>query len=184
MEEGMASTPVFLPGESPWTEGPGRLQSIGSHRVRHNWSNLACTYALEKVLRTRSQGCRGSFLVTLPLMSSQPSCPVRIAVISSQEPWPSYLGSSVMCLGRLLTRQECWLSGSRTPLDICCTVIGQSGLTAECNSGTRTPADQWHPDSMPGKGHKSSSVSASTFRDRKYFHGHFNLILTINLIWG
>ena len=29
-------TPIFLPGESPWTEVPGRLQSIGSHRVRHN----------------------------------------------------------------------------------------------------------------------------------------------------
>ena len=23
-------TPVFLPGESPWTEKPGRLQSMGS----------------------------------------------------------------------------------------------------------------------------------------------------------
>ena len=31
-------TPVFLPGESPWTEVPGRLQSMGSQRVRHNWA--------------------------------------------------------------------------------------------------------------------------------------------------
>ena len=29
-------TPVFLPGESPWTEEPGGLQSIGSQRVGHN----------------------------------------------------------------------------------------------------------------------------------------------------
>ena len=29
-------TPVFLPGESPWTEGPGGLQSMGSHRVGHD----------------------------------------------------------------------------------------------------------------------------------------------------
>ena len=28
--------PVFLPGESPWTEEPGRLQSMGSQRVRHD----------------------------------------------------------------------------------------------------------------------------------------------------
>ena len=28
-------TPVFLPGESPWTEEPGGLQSTGSQRVRH-----------------------------------------------------------------------------------------------------------------------------------------------------
>ena len=36
LEEGMAITPVFLPGESPWTEKPGRIQSIGSQRVRHD----------------------------------------------------------------------------------------------------------------------------------------------------
>ena len=28
--------PVFLPGESLWTEEPGGLQSLGSQRVRHN----------------------------------------------------------------------------------------------------------------------------------------------------
>ena len=35
-EEGMQPTPVFLHGESPWTEEPGRLQSVGSQRVRHD----------------------------------------------------------------------------------------------------------------------------------------------------
>ena len=29
------STPVFLSRESPWTEEPGRLKSIGSQRVEH-----------------------------------------------------------------------------------------------------------------------------------------------------
>ena len=28
-------TPVFLPGEIPWTEEPGGLQSMGSQRVGH-----------------------------------------------------------------------------------------------------------------------------------------------------
>ena len=37
-------TPVFLPGEFPWTEEPSGLQSIGLHRVGHNWSDLACTH--------------------------------------------------------------------------------------------------------------------------------------------
>ena len=36
-------TPVFLPGQFPWTEEPGRLQSTGSQRVRHDWSDLART---------------------------------------------------------------------------------------------------------------------------------------------
>ena len=31
-------TPVFLPGESPWTEEPGGLQSMGSQRVGHDFT--------------------------------------------------------------------------------------------------------------------------------------------------
>ena len=29
---------VFLPGKSPWTEEPGRLQSMGLQRIRHDWA--------------------------------------------------------------------------------------------------------------------------------------------------
>ena len=42
--------PVFLPGESPWTEAPDRLQSIGLQRVGHNWSDLACTHVAKKTM--------------------------------------------------------------------------------------------------------------------------------------
>ena len=35
LEEGTQPTPVFLPGDSPWTEEPGSLPSVGSQRVRH-----------------------------------------------------------------------------------------------------------------------------------------------------
>ena len=34
-------TPVFLPRESPCTEKPGRLQSIGPQREGNDWSKLA-----------------------------------------------------------------------------------------------------------------------------------------------
>ena len=34
-------TPVFLPGESQGLGEPSGLLSMGSHRVRHDWSNLA-----------------------------------------------------------------------------------------------------------------------------------------------
>ena len=36
LEESMATTPVFLPGESPLTEEPSTLQSMGLQRVRHD----------------------------------------------------------------------------------------------------------------------------------------------------
>ena len=32
LEEAMEPIPVFLPGESPWTEGPDGLQSMGLQR--------------------------------------------------------------------------------------------------------------------------------------------------------
>ena len=38
------SSPIFLPGEFPWTGEPGGLQSKGLQRVRHDWSNLARTH--------------------------------------------------------------------------------------------------------------------------------------------
>ena len=38
LEEGMTTPPVFLPGESPWTEEPRKLQSMGSQRIGHDWA--------------------------------------------------------------------------------------------------------------------------------------------------
>ena len=35
-EQQRQPTPVFLPGESPWTEKPGGLQSMGSQRARYD----------------------------------------------------------------------------------------------------------------------------------------------------
>ena len=37
-------TPVFLHGESPWTEEPGGLQSMGLQRVRHNRTTKHTAY--------------------------------------------------------------------------------------------------------------------------------------------
>ena len=36
LEKDMATTPVFLPGESLWTEETGRLQTMGSQRFVHD----------------------------------------------------------------------------------------------------------------------------------------------------
>ena len=35
----------------PWTEESSRLQSIGSHKVRHDWNNLACTGTFSRTLK-------------------------------------------------------------------------------------------------------------------------------------
>ena len=40
----MATHPNILAWRIPWTERPGRPQSIGSQRVRHDQSDLALTH--------------------------------------------------------------------------------------------------------------------------------------------
>ena len=54
MEKEMAPRSSVLTWGILWTEEPGGLLSIGSHRVGHDWSNLACMHALEKEMATHS----------------------------------------------------------------------------------------------------------------------------------
>ena len=44
LEEGMASLSSAAAWRIPWTEKPGGLLLMGSKRVGHNLSNLACTH--------------------------------------------------------------------------------------------------------------------------------------------
>ena len=41
LEKEMATHSSVVAWRIPWTEKPGRLQSMGSHRVGHDWSDLA-----------------------------------------------------------------------------------------------------------------------------------------------
>ena len=58
------STPVFLLGESPRTEEPGGLQSMGSQREGHDWSDWACMH-----VSTRN-GRKYIFLIGVSLLYS------------------------------------------------------------------------------------------------------------------
>ena len=40
LKKGTATHFSILAWRIPWTEQPGRLQSMGSQRVRHNWVTL------------------------------------------------------------------------------------------------------------------------------------------------
>ena len=37
----------------PWTEEPDRLQSMGSHGVGHNWSDLAAVAVIRQIASTK-----------------------------------------------------------------------------------------------------------------------------------
>ena len=46
LEEDMVTHSSILAWRIPWTEEPGELQSMGSQRIRHNWSDLAYMHML------------------------------------------------------------------------------------------------------------------------------------------
>ena len=52
LEEGMATHSSILAWRIPWTEKPDGIQSIGSQRVGHNWSNSAHTQTGWKIPET------------------------------------------------------------------------------------------------------------------------------------
>ena len=53
-------TLVILAWTIPWTEEPGRLQSIALQRVRHNWGDLACTQRLLLARKRRKKHGKGN----------------------------------------------------------------------------------------------------------------------------
>ena len=53
LEKGMAKHSSILARTIPWTEEPGRLQSMGSQRVRHDWATEQ-----EKVQKPQREGKR------------------------------------------------------------------------------------------------------------------------------
>ena len=54
LEKEMAAHSSILAWRILWMEEPGGLPSMGSHRVRHDWGDLACMHALEKAMATHS----------------------------------------------------------------------------------------------------------------------------------
>ena len=54
LEKAMAPYFSVLAWRIPGTAGPGGLPSMGSHRVRHDQSDLAAEFLLEKAMATHS----------------------------------------------------------------------------------------------------------------------------------
>ena len=51
LEQGMTTHSSILAWRIPWTEEPGGLQSMGLHRVRHNWACTQCIYNVTEIVK-------------------------------------------------------------------------------------------------------------------------------------
>ena len=54
LEKGMATQSSVLAWRIPWTEEPGRLQSMGSQRVRHDWRTKHMQFFVQSYLNLLS----------------------------------------------------------------------------------------------------------------------------------
>ena len=77
-------TPVFLPGESQGRGEPGGLPSMGSHRVGHDWSDLAAAATL---LLVQSNPSKVSQVFHCPFGPS-PCPPSSSWLTLSLQTWP------------------------------------------------------------------------------------------------
>ena len=64
MEEEMATHSGIVARKMPWTEEPGRLQSMGSQRVRHDWAHTH-THAYHGISRIAIAVCSWDFALYL-----------------------------------------------------------------------------------------------------------------------
>ena len=60
LEKGLATYSSILAWRNPWTEEPGGLQFIGSQRIGHNWSYLACTHCRRQLGKAEVLKCNPS----------------------------------------------------------------------------------------------------------------------------
>ena len=72
-------TPVFLPGKSHEQRSLGGPQSIWSQRVRHDWSDLACSHALSSI----TTFC---FLPSISLRTYNGVLPIYFTIICQLHP--------------------------------------------------------------------------------------------------
>ena len=67
LEKGMVTHSTILACRIPQTEEPGRLQSVGSQRVKHDRSDWACIYALCWFLPYNNMNQPSVYICPLPL---------------------------------------------------------------------------------------------------------------------
>ena len=153
----MATHSSVLAWRIPWTEEPGRLQSIGSQRVGHEWSELACTHAHGVLRRFPSSGGRteNDFLPTQ----------VQLWIIKS----------ITLHLAQKAEKSQClWDWGSVFPFP--------ADVTASLRWSVHRPAtrlDRWPWQSGGGRGCRESDFKS----EGCFFYSIFSIGNVNRMVW-
>ena len=98
LEKEMATHSSILGWRILWTEEPGGLLSMGSHRVGHNWSDLACMHTLEKEMATHSS----SLAWRIP-GTEEPGWLLSMGSHRVRHNWSNLAAAAAACLGWAFT---------------------------------------------------------------------------------
>ena len=94
LEKEMATHSSILAQRIPWTEEPGRLQSTGSQRVRHDWaSSLSLSPTLSNLLLPFG-GCSYPNTITCITFPPNPLFWYNWSILYSLKRWHLFLTSS------------------------------------------------------------------------------------------
>ena len=95
LEKATASHSSTLAWKIPWTEEPGRLQSMGSQRVRHDWATSLSFYIIKLVTVSLVRGNkRGTRVVFFPL---KPFIFFEFCTMYTYNPSKTHLPNSYTC---------------------------------------------------------------------------------------
>ena len=93
MEKEMATHSSILAWRIPGTEEPGGLPSMGSHRVKHDWSNLAAAAATNHCYKNLERNHR---FLKKEIICVRIGCVCLEAIPMSALPPPSLLASTAI----------------------------------------------------------------------------------------
>ena len=106
LEEEMATHSSILAWEIPWTEEPGRLQSMGFQRVRHSWV---------------TEHANVQMVNTISFLSSLYIPPFRLQILMCMKP----LGNELQCRFLKSTSKEADFEGLNWSSGICMVTTGK-----------------------------------------------------------
>ena len=84
----MATHSSTLAWKLPWTEEPGRLQSLGSQRIRHDW--VTSLHSLHTLSLGKELATRSSILVWRVLWTEEPGGPRSMRSQSVRHDWSDW----------------------------------------------------------------------------------------------
>ena len=113
MEKEMATHSSILAWRILWIEEPGGLLSMGSHRVGHDWSNLACMHALEKEMATHS-----SILAWRVPGTEEPGRLLSMGLHRVRHDWSDFVGTYMKSFSHVCLFATPWTVAYRAPLSM------------------------------------------------------------------